>query len=163
MLHSNLGPTNEVVQAVAEDLLFGQENGADNSSGIAYLLALRASPDRSGRITADRRLQSACMDVSPPCLDKLMLVLACGLTCCTLLGTSFCQEQTVSLCLQEIPTAPHRALQHTQIVANDKNAQGEHKLLCAGPRSGHLALLSVSFWGADARTICKCHRAVRRP
>ena len=56
-----------------------------------------------------------------------MLILACGPTCCTLLGTSFCQEQTVCFCLQEIPTAPHRALQLTQIVTNDKNAHGEHK------------------------------------
>ena len=63
LLHRNLGPSDEVVRAVAEDLLFGQENGAGDSTGIAYLLALRASPDRSG-ITADRRLQNACMDVS---------------------------------------------------------------------------------------------------
>ena len=79
LLHRNLGPTDEVVRAVAEDLLFGQENGANDSSGIAYLLALRASPDRSG-ITADRRLQNACMDVSPLPRQKLMLILACGLT-----------------------------------------------------------------------------------
>ena len=61
-----------------------------------------------------------------------MLILACDPTCCTLLGTSFCQDththtQTVCFCLQEIPTAPHRALQLTQIVTNDKNAHGEHK------------------------------------
>ena len=117
------------MRAVAEDLLFRQENGAGNSSGIAYLLALRASPDRSG-ITADRRLQNACMEMSPLYGQILKLILACGLTCCTLLGTNLCQEQTVCFCLQEIPTAPHRALQLTQIVINDRNAHGSTSPVC---------------------------------
>ena len=40
---------------------------------------------------------------------------------------AFARNKTVNCCLQEIPTAPHRALQLTQIVTNDKNAHGEHK------------------------------------
>ena len=92
LLHRNLGPSDEVVRAVAEDLLFGQENGAGDSSGIAYLLALRASPDRSG-ITADRRLQNTCMDVSPLPGQEVKLILACGLTCCMQLGTTFTRNR----------------------------------------------------------------------
>ena len=69
LLHRNLGPSDEVVRAVAKDLLFGHENGAGDSTGLAYLLALRASPDHRG-ITADRQLQNACMDVRPPAFTK---------------------------------------------------------------------------------------------
>ena len=40
---------------------------------------------------------------------------------------AFARNKKVNSCLQEIPTASHRALQLTQIVTNDKNAHGEHK------------------------------------